>query len=76
MSYYTELEIMQGTEVHNFTQEDLLTEDIMILDCHNAIHEWVGQHTNTDNKERTLDIAKVGCFLCCVLRIVGLEIEL
>lgn len=49
------------TEVHNFTQEDLLTDDIMILDCHNAIYEWVGQHTSTDNKEFTLEIAKVGC---------------
>ncbi|KAG0601882.1 hypothetical protein M758_11G145100 [Ceratodon purpureus] len=45
-------------EVHNFMQEDLLSEDIMILDCHNAIYEWVGQHASRDNKELSLDIAK------------------
>lgn len=45
-------------EVHNFTQDDLLTEDIMILDCHNIIYEWIGHNTSTDNKEHSLSIAK------------------
>ena len=67
MSCFTELGIIQVAEVHNFTQEDLLTEDVMILDCHNAIYEWVGQHTSTENRELTLDIAKVGCLLYFVL---------
>lgn len=47
------------TEVHNFTQDDLLSDDIMILDCHNVIYEWVGQHASTEEKELNLDIAKV-----------------
>ena len=46
-------------EVHNFTQDDLLTDDVMILDCNNAIYEWVGHHTTTDEKEHALEIAKV-----------------
>ena len=50
---------MQVTEVHNFTQDDLLTDDVMILDCNNAIYEWVGQNTSTDEKEHVLEVAKV-----------------
>lgn len=46
-------------EVHNFTQDDLLSDDVMILDFHNVIYVWVGQHTSPDNKGHTLDIAKV-----------------
>jgi len=45
-------------EVHNFTQDDLLSDDVMILDFHNVIYVWVGQHTSPDNKGHTLDIAK------------------
>jgi len=58
---------MQVTEVHNFTQDDLLTDDVMILDCHNSFYEWIGQNTSTDEKERALDIAKVRLSLHFVL---------
>ncbi|XP_024403822.1 villin-3 isoform X2 [Physcomitrium patens] len=51
-------ENLKVTEVHNFTQDDLLSDDIMILDCHNVIYEWVGQHASTEEKELNLDIAK------------------
>lgn len=51
--------VLQVLEVHNFTQDDLLSDDVMILDFHNVIYVWVGQHTSPDNKGHTLDIAKV-----------------
>lgn len=50
---------MQVTEVHNFTQDDLLTDDLMIVDCNNVIYEWIGQNTSADEKEHALEIAKV-----------------
>jgi len=46
------------TEVHNFTQDDLLTDDVMILDCHNSFYEWIGQNASADQKEHALEIAK------------------
>lgn len=62
---------MQVTEVHNFTQEDLLTDDVMILDCNNAIYEWVGQHTSPDEKEHALEISKVRHSLLCLFFFLG-----
>lgn len=47
------------TEVHNFTQDDLLSDDIMIMDCHNVLYEWVGQHASSEEKEHSLDVGKV-----------------
>ncbi len=46
----------------NFTQDDLLSEDIMILDGQNAIHVWVGQHTSSNDKVQAWDIAQVSLF--------------
>lgn len=37
-------------EVYNFSQDDLLTEDVLILDTHAEVFIWVGQ--STDPKER------------------------
>ncbi|KAH9566319.1 hypothetical protein CY35_04G125100 [Sphagnum magellanicum] len=49
---------LKVTEVFNFTQDDLLSEDIMILDGQNAIHVWVGQHTSSNDKVQAWDIAQ------------------
>ncbi|KAG0607331.1 hypothetical protein M758_8G020200 [Ceratodon purpureus] len=49
---------LKVTEVHNFTQDDLLTDEVMIVDCNNAIYEWVGQNSSAEEKENALDIAK------------------
>ncbi|KAK1299381.1 Villin-1 [Acorus calamus] len=38
-------------EIFNFTQDDLTTEDVLILDCHNEIYVWVGQHSSITFKE-------------------------
>uniref|UniRef100_A0A7N0ZUL5 HP domain-containing protein n=1 Tax=Kalanchoe fedtschenkoi TaxID=63787 RepID=A0A7N0ZUL5_KALFE len=34
---------LKVTEIYNFTQDDLMTEDIFILDCHSEIFVWVGE---------------------------------
>ncbi|KAF4390902.1 hypothetical protein F8388_005715 [Cannabis sativa] len=46
------------TEIYNFTQDDLMTEDIFILDCHSDIFVWVGQQVNSKNKLQALTIGE------------------
>lgn len=51
-------------EIYNFTQDDLMTEDIFILDCHSDIFVWVGQQVDTKTKLQALTIGEVrstGC---------------
>lgn len=50
---------MQVMEIYNFTQDDLMTEDIFILDCHSDIFVWVGQQVDTKNKLQALTIGQV-----------------
>ncbi|XP_057767306.1 villin-4-like [Salvia miltiorrhiza] len=49
---------LKVTEVYNFDQDDLMTEDIFILDCHADIYIWVGQQVDTKNKLNALSIAE------------------
>ncbi|KAA0061837.1 villin-1 [Cucumis melo var. makuwa] len=44
-------------EVYNFTQDDLTTEDVLVLNCHNEIYVWLGCHANVGGKEQALDLA-------------------
>ncbi|KAK9289591.1 hypothetical protein L1049_007747 [Liquidambar formosana] len=44
-------------EVHNFSQDDLLTEDMLILDTHAEVFVWVGQ--SVDSKEK-LQVFEIG----------------
>ncbi|KAK6942445.1 Gelsolin-like domain, partial [Dillenia turbinata] len=43
-------------EIFNFTQDDLMTEDIFILDCHSEVFVWVGQGVDSKNKLNALNI--------------------
>ncbi|WZZ51728.1 hypothetical protein YC2023_051835 [Brassica napus] len=49
----------QVTEIYNFTQDDLMTEDIFIVDCHPEIFVWVGQEVVPKNKLLALTIGEV-----------------
>ncbi|XP_038992963.1 villin-4-like [Hibiscus syriacus] len=49
---------LKVTEIYNFTQDDLMTEDIFILDCHSNIFVWVGQQVDTKNKSQALTIGE------------------
>ncbi|KAK8635439.1 hypothetical protein V6N13_004176 [Hibiscus sabdariffa] len=49
---------LKVTEIYNFTQDDLMTEDIFILDCHSDIFVWVGQQVDTKNKLQALTIGQ------------------
>ncbi|KAL9686046.1 hypothetical protein QQ045_023501 [Rhodiola kirilowii] len=47
---------LKVTEIYNFTQDDLMTEDIFILDCHSEIFIWVGEEVK--NKGNALTIGE------------------
>lgn len=46
-------------EIYNFTQDDLLTEDILILDTHAEVFVWVGQCVDLKEKQNAFEIGKV-----------------
>lgn len=50
---------MQVCEIHNFNQDDLMTEDVYILDCHTDIFLWVGQEVPSKTKTQALAIGQV-----------------
>ncbi|XP_062191990.1 villin-5-like [Phragmites australis] len=45
-------------EIHHFTQDDLMTEDVYILDCHSGIFVWVGQQVDVKMRLQALDIGE------------------
>lgn len=49
---------LKPTEVFNFTQDDLLTEDIMVLDTRSEVFIWIGQHANSKLKQQSFDIGQ------------------
>ncbi|XP_072986013.1 villin-1 isoform X1 [Typha latifolia] len=48
----------KGKEIFNFTQDDLTTEDALILDCGNEVYVWVGLHANITSNEQAFDLGK------------------
>lgn len=45
-------------EIYHFTQDDLMTEDVFILDCHSDIFVWVGQQVDVKVRLQALDIGE------------------
>ncbi|CAL5039770.1 unnamed protein product [Urochloa decumbens] len=50
--------VLKVREIFNFTQDDLMTEDIFILDCHSCVFVWVGQHADTKIRAQALNIGE------------------
>ncbi|KAM7477873.1 hypothetical protein LguiA_026086 [Lonicera macranthoides] len=49
---------LKVTEIYNFNQDDLMTEDVFILDCHSEIFVWVGQQVDPKNRALALTIGE------------------
>ncbi|XP_018857284.2 villin-2-like isoform X2 [Juglans regia] len=45
----------QVEEVYNFSQDDLLTEDTLILDTHAEVFVWVGQSVDSKEKQNAFE---------------------
>lgn len=60
-------------EIYNFTQDDLTTEDVLILNCHDEIYIWIGCHSNVKSKQQALTLGQK--FLVTVHLIEGLSLE-
>lgn len=50
---------LQLEEVYNFSQDDLLTEDILILDTHAEVFIWIGQCVDPKEKQNAFEIGQV-----------------
>ncbi|KAL0346049.1 UNVERIFIED_CONTAM: Villin-4 [Sesamum radiatum] len=53
-----QLDLIKVTEIYNFNQDDLMTEDIYVLDCQSDIYVWVGQQVESKNKMNALNIGE------------------
>lgn len=49
---------LKVTEIYNFSQDDLMTEDIFILDCCSDIFVWVGQEVDSKSRMQALTIGE------------------
>ncbi|KAJ6817910.1 villin-2 [Iris pallida] len=49
---------LEVSEVFNFCQDDLLTEDIMILDTHAEVFVWVGHSVDSNEKQNAFDLGQ------------------
>ncbi|XP_042444240.1 villin-5-like isoform X1 [Zingiber officinale] len=49
---------LKVTEIFNFAQDDLLTEDIFILDCRSDIFVWVGQQVDSKTRMQAVNIGE------------------
>ncbi|KAH0721307.1 hypothetical protein KY290_006747 [Solanum tuberosum] len=45
-------------EIYNFCQDDLLTEDVMVLDTHSEVFVWVGQSAESKEKQSAFEIGQ------------------
>ena len=50
---------LQVTEVYNYSQDDLLTEDMLVLDTHAEVFLWIGQSVDSKDKQKAFDIGQV-----------------
>ncbi|KAJ4978165.1 hypothetical protein NE237_008945 [Protea cynaroides] len=46
------------SEVYNFSQDDLLTEDMLILDTHAEVFVWVGQSVDSREKQKAFEFGQ------------------
>ncbi|KAM7273752.1 hypothetical protein ACFE04_028416 [Oxalis oulophora] len=49
---------LKVTEIHSFTQDDLMTEDMFILDCRSEVFVWIGKQVDAKNRIHALTIGQ------------------
>ncbi|XP_052185182.1 villin-1 isoform X2 [Diospyros lotus] len=61
-------------EIFNFSQDDLTTEDVVVLDCRSEIYVWIGHHSNIGSKQEAISIGLK--FLEMDILVEGLTLEI
>uniref|UniRef100_A0A0E0H5K8 HP domain-containing protein n=1 Tax=Oryza nivara TaxID=4536 RepID=A0A0E0H5K8_ORYNI len=51
-----QLDVIKVKEIHHFTQDDLMAEDIFVLDCRTDLFVWVGQEVDAKLRSQAMDI--------------------
>lgn len=46
-------------EIYNFVQDDLTTEDVLLLDCQSEIYVWIGSNSIAKSKKQALALGLV-----------------
>ncbi|GFZ01612.1 villin-like 1 [Actinidia rufa] len=64
---------LQVKEIFNFSQDDLTTEDVLVLDYHSDIYVWIGRHSSVTSKQDALTIGLK--FLEMDILVEGLSLE-
>ncbi|KAL6608234.1 hypothetical protein ACP70R_041297 [Stipagrostis hirtigluma subsp. patula] len=54
-----EQDLLKVKEVFSFCQDDLATEETLVLDCKEEIYVWVGLHSDVTSKEQALNVGKM-----------------
>lgn len=49
--------VFKGEEIMNFTQSDLIPEDVMMLDAHDTIFLWIGNGSNKKERDKATKMA-------------------
>ncbi|KAI5081901.1 hypothetical protein GOP47_0001644 [Adiantum capillus-veneris] len=49
---------LEAIEVFNFTQNDLLSEDVMVLDTYDEVFVWIGENADVKEKQQALDMGQ------------------
>ncbi|RDX72501.1 Villin-2, partial [Mucuna pruriens] len=57
-SYTSKKVVNEVEEVYNFSQDDLLTEDILVLDTHAEVFIWIGQSVEPKEKQNAFEIGQ------------------
>ncbi|XP_023732245.1 villin-1 [Lactuca sativa] len=55
-TYMKDVSDLKVKEIFNFTQDDLTTEDVLVLDCYSEIFVWVGHNSVVKSKQQALSI--------------------
>ncbi|XP_051150197.1 villin-3-like [Andrographis paniculata] len=63
-------------EIYNFAQDDLLTEDVLILDTHAEVFVWVGQSVDPKEKQTSFEIGQKYIELASALEGLSLKVPL
>lgn len=56
---------LQVKEIYNFLQDDLTTEDVLLLDCQTEVYVWIGLHSNIKSKQQALTLGLVIILFIC-----------